>query len=122
MAREIGLENHRLRLRQRFLTAGPAALADHEMLEMALFALPQRDTRPLARALLSRFGSFAGGIAAPVQDPLSVEGIGEVAVVALKSLHAAALRLLRAKVIGRPVLGNWPRLLEYLMLRCRVSA
>ena len=39
---------------------GPDALADHEMLEIVLFALPRRDTKPLARALLARFGSFLG--------------------------------------------------------------
>ena len=53
-------------MRTRLLAAGPTALADHEMLEMVLFlALPRRDTKPLARALLARFGSFAGAIAAP---------------------------------------------------------
>jgi DNA repair protein RadC len=101
-------------LRERFLTAGPEALADHEMLEIVLFALPRRDTKPLARALLSRFGSFAGVIAAPIPDLLSVEGIGEAAVAALKSVHAAALRLMRAEVIDQPVLNNWDRLLAYL--------
>ena len=50
---------HRRRLRERLLTAGPDALADHEMLEIVLFALPRRDTKPLARVLLTRFGSFA---------------------------------------------------------------
>ena len=77
---------------ERRLIAGPDALADHEMLEIVLFALPRRDTKPLARDLLSRFGSFARVIAAPVQDLRSVEGLGETGVAALKSVHAAALR------------------------------
>ena len=110
----IGVEGHRLRLRERFLSAGPEALADHEMLEIVLFALPRRDTKPLARALLARFGSFAAVIAAPVQDLLSVDGVGEAAVAALKTVQAAALRLLRAEVIDQPVLSNWPRLTAYL--------
>ena len=110
----LGVDGHRRRLRERLLSAGPDALADHEMLEIVLFALPRRDTKPLARALLTRFGSFAASIAAPNQDLLAVEGLGDAGVAALKSVHAAALRLLRAEVIDRPVLTNWPRLIEYL--------
>ena len=59
-ARLPGVEGHRARLRTRLLAAGPDALADHEMLEIVLFALPRRDTEPLARVLLARFGSFSG--------------------------------------------------------------
>lgn len=112
--RVLGVEGHRQRLRERFLAAGPEALADHEMLELLLFALPRCDTKPLARELLSRFGSFAGVIAAPATDLLLVGGVGEAAVATLKSVQAAAIRLMRADVINRPVLNNWTRLLEYL--------
>jgi DNA repair protein RadC len=110
----IGVEGHRKRLRERLLMAGPHALADHEMLEFVLFALPRRDTKPLARMLLSRFGSFARVIAAPVQDLRAVEGLGETGVAALKMVHAAAIRLMRAEVIDQPILNNWDRLLDYL--------
>jgi DNA repair protein RadC len=112
--RDVGVEGHRRRLRERFLAAGPEALGDHEMLEIVLFALPRRDTKPLARALLARFGSYAAVIAAPIQDLRGVDGIGDAAVVALKSVQAAALRLLRADVLGQPVLSNWDRLMAYL--------
>lgn len=113
-AREVGVEGHRRRLRERFLSAGPEALADHEMLELVLFALPRRDTKSLARTLLSRFGSFARVITAPNQDLLSVDGLGEAGVAALKSVRAAALRLMQADVIYRPVLSNWDALIAYL--------
>ena len=57
---------HRERLRARFREAGPDALADYEMLELVLFrAIPMRDVKPLAKALLARFGSFAEVISAP---------------------------------------------------------
>ncbi len=110
----LGVEGHRKRLRERLLKAGPDALGDHEMLEIVLFALPRRDTKGLARVLLSRFGSFGLVIAAPIQDLRSVEGLGEAGVAALKSVHAAALRLMRAELIGQPVLGSWDRLMDYL--------
>ncbi len=113
-ARSFGVDGHRGRLRERLLTAGPDALADHEMLEIVLFAMPRRDTKPVARALLSRFGSFARVITASVPDLLSVDGLGEAGVAALKSVQAAALRLLRAEVVDQPVLTNWERLTAYL--------
>ncbi|MBP0465458.1 DNA repair protein RadC [Roseomonas sp. PWR1] len=106
---------HRARMREKLLGAGPDALLDHELLEMVLFlALPRRDTKPIARALLARFGSFANAIAAPLQDLRGVEGLGEAGAAALRTVQAAALRLVRAEVMDRPVLNNWDRLLAYL--------
>ena len=113
-AAPVGAEGHRERLRSRLLAAGPEALADHELLELVLFAIPRRDTKPIARALIARFGSFAAVIAAPVPELLGVEGLGEAGAAALKAVQAAALRLARAEVIERPVLSNWDRLMEYL--------
>ena len=102
-------------MRQRLLTAGPDSVLDHELLEMVLFlALPRRDTKPIARALLTRFGSFAAAISAPVADLRRVEGMGDAGSAALKTIQAAALRLTRAEVAERPVLANWDRLIAYL--------
>ena len=82
---------------------------------MVLFlALPRRDTKPIARALLARFGSFAGAVSAPLQDLRKIEGMGDASAAALKTVQAAALRLVRAEVLNRPVLGNWDRLMDYL--------
>ena len=111
----ISAEGHRQRLRQRLLTAGPDSVADHELLELVLFlALPRRDTKPIARALLSRFGSFANAIAAPLPDLRGVEGMGDAGSAALKTVQAAALRLMRSEVQDRPVLSNWDTLMRYL--------
>ena len=121
----MSAEGHRQRMRARLLTAGPDSVADHELLEMVLFlALPRRDTKPIARALLARFGSFANAVAAPLPELRSIEGLGEAGVAALKTVQAAALRLVRAEVLDRPVLNNWDRLLDYLraaMARERVE-
>lgn len=115
VAAPISAQGHRARLRARLLAAGPEALADHELLEMVLFlALPRRDTKPIARALLAEFGSFAGAIAAPMQELRAVDGLGEAGGAALKAVQAAALRLSRAEVLHRPVLSNWDALIAYL--------
>jgi DNA repair protein RadC len=106
---------HRARMREKLLGAGPEALLDHGLLEMVLFlALPRRDTKPIARALLARFGSFANAIAAPLHELRDIEGLGEAGAAALRTVQAAALRLARAEVMDQPVLNNWDRLLSYL--------
>ncbi|MCX7684365.1 MAG: DNA repair protein RadC [Acetobacteraceae bacterium] len=110
-----GPEGHRGRMRRKLLAAGPDALLDHELLEMVLFlAIPRQDTKPLAKALIARFGSFAAAIAAPAEELKQVEGAGESVIAALKTVQGAALRLMRAEVKERPVLNNWQRLTEYL--------
>ena len=102
-------------MRHKLLTAGPDALADHELLEMVLFlALPRRDTKAIARVLLSRFGSFFGTISASMRDLAAVDGMGEAAAAALKTVQAAALRLVRAEIADKPVLTNWDALMAYL--------
>jgi DNA repair protein RadC len=114
-AEPAGHLGHRARMRNKLLTAGPDALLDHELLEMVLFlALPRRDTKPIARALLTRFGSFANAVAAPLPALREIEGLGEAGAAALCIVKGAALRLARAEVMDRPVLSNWDRLIDYL--------
>jgi len=111
----MSAEGHRERMRARLLTAGPDSVADHEMLEMVLFlALPRRDTKPIARALLTRFGSFANAVSAPLPELRTIHGLGDAGAAALKTIQAAALRLARAEVMDRPLLNNWDRLMDYL--------
>ena len=108
-------QGHRERMRLRLLQAGPDALLDHEMLEMILFlALPRRDTKPIARALLARFRDFPGVIAAPLNELRNIEGLGDAGVAALKVVQAAALRLMQRSLLERPVLHDWTKLTDYL--------
>ena len=110
-----GAEGHRNRMRARLLTAGPEALADHEMLEMLLFlALPRRDTKPIARELLTRFGGFGPVVTASPGELRSVEGLGDAGIAALKLAHAAASRLLRGELAAKPVINSWDALTGYL--------
>jgi len=111
-----GVDGHRVRMRTRLLTAGPDALADHEMLEMVLFlALPRRDTKPTARLLLTRFGSFEAVISANPAQLLAVDGVGEAGAAALKLVQGASLRLLRDTVRAQPIMKDWNKLLDYLI-------
>ncbi len=109
-----GTAGHRERLRTRFLKGGAEAMPDYELLELTLFAaLPRRDTKPLAKALLARFGSFAEVIAAPRARLLEIQGVGESVANHLKIVEAAAQRLGKTAVIGRAALSSWSALLDY---------
>ena len=106
---------HRERLRQRAVAAGLAALPDYELLELFLFrTFPRGEVKPLAKALLARFGTLAGVGAASVAELKSVAGIGTAAALDLKLLHESALRVARAPVLKRPVIGSWSALLAYV--------
>ena len=105
---------HRQRMRDRFRKGGPDALADYELIEMILFrALPQGDTKPLAKALLQRFGSFPDVINASEPRLREVSGVGERVVDELKLVRASALRFMQGEIMGRNVLGSWKAVLDY---------
>jgi DNA repair protein RadC len=109
---------HRERLRERFHSAGPDALSDYELLEMVLFAaLPRRDTKPLAKALLRAFGSFAEVIHAPEARLREIDGIGDASVNQLKLIAAAAHRIARGELKRRIALSSWNEVIDY----CRTN-
>jgi len=109
---------HRERLRDRFREAGTVALSDYELLELLLFrAQPRRDMKPIAKALLEKFGSFAEVISAPEKRLAEVDGVGEASITELKIVQAAASRLLRGQVKKRTVLSSWSAVLDY----CRTA-
>lgn len=110
-------KGHRARLRERLLTGGPEALADYEVLEYLLFAgIRQGDTKPVAKALIAHFGSLAGVLNADPGALQQVKGLGETSAAALKSVSIAARRMARSEVVGKPVLGSWQALLDYLAI------
>lgn len=108
------IRDHRARLRERFLIGGPDALPDYELLELVLFrAVPRRDVKPLARALLENFGDFNGVLSAPATRLHETAGVGDAVVTELKIVEAAAHRLARSRVLQKQVVTSWDALLEY---------
>ena len=106
---------HRKRLRQRFRLGGPDALPDYELLEMILFgAFPRGDTKPLAKRLIARFGSFAQVVNASPERLKEVSGCGERVIDEIKMVRTAALRLMRGEIMGRQVLTSWSSVIDYL--------
>lgn len=106
---------HRARLRQRAKIGGFVALPDYELLELYLFrTYPRGDIKPLAKALLARFGSLGGVLGATIEELATVPGVGETAAMDLKLLHEATLRAGRDKIVKRPVISSWSALLGYV--------
>ena len=101
---------HRERLRERFLDAGPDAVTEYELLELVLFrAIPRRDVKPLAKALIATFGSFGEVVSAPRQRLHEIEGLGDAAIAEIKIVQAAANRLARGAGYRRPHTSGWNR-------------
>ena len=110
-------EGHRARLRKRLLDGGAEALADHEVVEYLLMtAIPRRDVKPLAHALIRRFGSLAGVLNADPRALAAHPGMGETTAATLKIVALAARRLAREQVRAQPVLGSWQALIDYLTI------
>jgi DNA repair protein RadC len=110
----IDASGHRARLRQRLFDGGGKALLDHELVEYLLaLAIPRRDTKAQARALIARFGGI-GPLLSTNADALKREGLSDGMIGALKIAEATALRLLETRVEGRPMLSSWEALGDYL--------
>ncbi len=109
---------HRARLRTRLLERGGGALADYELLEMLLYGShARRDTKPIAKTLLKRFGSLAGVLKASDRELRAVEGLGDASLAAFRLTLELAARFTLAEAKGQSVLNSWDKLLAY----CRVQ-
>ncbi|WP_341022377.1 RadC family protein [Brevundimonas diminuta] len=117
---------HRERLRDRARTAGLHHLPDYELLELFLFrSQPQGDVKPVAKALLERFGSLAAVLAASVEDLMTVKaedsrgrakGVGSETALDLAALHEVSRRVAKEEANRRTVISSWTALLAYVRL------
>lgn len=118
MAEAPHYHGHRARLRQRFAEGGAGALQDYELLELFLFrSLPRGDIKPIAKALIARFGDLGRVAAADLGQLEEVRGVGRVTALDLKLLHAVSERIAKGAVTSRPVISSWSALLDY----CRAA-
>lgn len=109
-----GYLGHRERLRERFNQGGADAMPDYELLELVLFrAIPRQDTKPVAKSLIAKFGTFGDVLAAPSARLKEVKGVGDKVIFELKLIQAAALRMSRNTVLDKPALTSWTALIDY---------
>ena len=114
--------DHRKRLRERFLKNGLAGFAEHEAVELLLtLAVPRRDVKQPAKALLARFGNLRGVLDAPLAELQGVAGVGEVAAIALHVIRAAATLYLQQASEDAPEVLTDPQLLSDFW-RARIGA
>ncbi|WP_448952771.1 JAB domain-containing protein [Labrys neptuniae] len=104
---------HRDRLRERFVVA-QGKLPDYELLELLLFrSIPRRDVKPLAKALIARFGSLAEVLGAPVARLKEVDGVSDGVAGDLKIVEAAGHRLAKGGIAKRPIFSTSAALIDY---------
>lgn len=107
-------EGHRKRLRDRFAAAGLEAFAPHEILELLLtYAIPRRDTKPIAYALITRFGSLHAVLQASTRELMQVDGIGENAATLLSMMMPLFRAYHKSAEQDSPTLKNLQQCLSY---------
>ena len=75
---ELSRKNHRQRVRDSYLNHSFESMQDHNVLEMILFyAIPRRDVKETAYALLNHFGSLENVLKADINELQKVKGVGE---------------------------------------------
>ena len=106
---------HRDRLRERFRQSEGRGFQDYELLELALFrSIPRRDVKPLAKDLITRFGSLGGVISADIAQLTEISGVSEKTALELKLFQTIAETSARQTVSNRSVISSWSALLDYL--------
>jgi len=111
-------DGHREKMRQRFLKSGLDGFAEHEALELLLYyAIPRKDTNPIAHVLIERYGSLSAVLAAPVEDLKRVEGIGESAAVLLKIVPQLVQKAYLMEAEKETILKDVSRIGAYLLNR-----
>ena len=111
--------DHRQRIRDRFVRLGGEAFEDYELLELLLFrSIPRRDTRPIAKALINRFGSLPAALSAPLRLLQEVDGVGEATAFDLSALSALVRATAKAEIPrNQDMLNSWDKVLSY----CRAA-
>lgn len=90
---------HRKRVKQKFKETGLSGWHDYEILELALtYAIPHRDTKPLAKKLIEQFKTLDAIFNADVNDLTAMKGISEHTALFIRLIHDIALKMLEKKM------------------------
>ncbi len=109
-------EGHRSRLRKRFLEEGLDHFEDHEIIELLLsYALPRKDTNPIAHELMNKYGSLSGVLEADPKELRNSKGLGAYSAILLTLIPNLTRRYLKDKWGEKPTLNSSEKAGNYLV-------
>jgi DNA repair protein RadC len=108
---------HRARVKEKFLNSLGSELHDYELLEILLFsAFTRKDSKPLAKKLIEKFGDISAVINADENLLREVEGVSDAVLVQIKLVQQIAQRISRKSLLQKPILNNFDVLVSHLSL------
>lgn len=106
---------HRQRLRDKFVSSGVEGFHDYELIELLLtFAIPRRDVKPIAKALLKRFKSYKGVMDASIDDLKDVSGMGDNSAALINLIKASSTYYLQENIINKDFVKSPEEVISYL--------
>lgn len=112
---DLSREGHRKRAKDSILSTPVEQVADYQLLECLLFySIPRMDVKPLAYALINKFGSVDGVLSAPIDELVGVNGLGEHSAQLIKLSKMLCERVGINKNKNAPCLSNYIKAMEYV--------
>jgi DNA repair protein RadC len=109
---------HRKRLRERFVNAGPRGLTDYELLELLLtYAIPRQDIKPVAKSLLRRFTTVGGVLSAGKHDLESVRGLGPQSALLIRLVKELFCVYVEERIVTSDVLSSPDAVVEFAKVK-----
>jgi DNA repair protein RadC len=111
---------HRKRLKQKYEQNGINGWLDYEILEFILFyAIPRKDTKLIAKRLLSKFKTIRGILDADRKEIESVRGISKNSALFLKLLKDIFVFYMEQDIHERDLLSSPKLVYDYLKLELK---
>ena len=108
-------QQHRQRVRQRYLSGGIDSMPEHNIVEFLLFyCVPYKDTNAMAHDLIDKFGDINGILDAPIEELQKINGIGENASVMLKLMHDICCKYNKNRISRKTTIDDGDELEEFL--------
>jgi len=109
---------HRQRLKMKFRAAGLDAFLDHEALELLLtYCVPRKDTKPIAWALLKKFGTLSSVLDAKPEELAEIHGVGQETITLLNLSRAMVKRYFKDELQKKQSLRSPEEVVDF----CRAS-